>query len=137
MREIDALDGIMGRAIDKAGIHFRILNSSKGYAVHSPRAQADRKLYKIAVREILENYPNLTILYNSVEDLIIDNDKIKGVILASGEAVYAESVVLTTGTFYAELFILAKSKLRREGLAKKLLTAFQIVCKNINLISDA
>ena len=82
VREIDALDGIMGRAIDKAGIHFRILNSSKGFAVHSPRAQADRKLYKIAVREILENYPNLTIFYNSVEDLIIDNNKIKGVILA-------------------------------------------------------
>jgi tRNA uridine 5-carboxymethylaminomethyl modification enzyme len=77
VREIDALDGVMGCAIDKAGIHFRILNSSKGYAVHSPRAQADRKLYKMAIREILENYPNLTIFYNSVEDLIIDNNKIE------------------------------------------------------------
>lgn len=110
VREIDALDGIMGRAIDKAGIHFRILNSSKGFAVHSPRAQADRKLYKIAVREILENYPNLTIFYNSVEDLIIDNDKIKGVILASGEAIYAESVVLTTGTFLRGVIHIGKEQ---------------------------
>ncbi|MFM7558175.1 MAG: tRNA uridine-5-carboxymethylaminomethyl(34) synthesis enzyme MnmG [Alphaproteobacteria bacterium] len=99
VREIDALDGIMGRAVDKAGIHFKILNASKGYAVHSPRAQADRKLYKLAIREILQNYPNLTIIYNNVEDLVIDNNKISGVVLDDKSMVNAKSVVLTTGTF--------------------------------------
>lgn len=99
VREIDALDGIMGRAIDKAGIHFKILNASKGYAVHSPRAQADRKLYKLAIREILQNYPNLTITYNNVEDLIIENNQIIGVGLDDKSIIYAKSVVLTTGTF--------------------------------------
>lgn len=99
VREIDALDGIMGRAVDKAGIHFKILNASKGYAVHSPRAQADRKLYKLAIREILQNYPNLTIIYNNVEDLLIDNNKISGVVLDDKSTVNAKSVVLTTGTF--------------------------------------
>lgn len=99
VREIDALDGIMGRAIDKAGIHFKILNASKGYAVHSPRAQADRKLYKKAVGEILQDYPHLTIIYNNVESLIIENNQVRGVILANGEKIYSDSVVLTTGTF--------------------------------------
>ena len=99
VREIDALDGIMGRAIDKAGIHFKILNASKGYAVHSPRAQADRKLYKLAIREILQNYPNLTIIYNNVEDLVIDNNKIIGVVLDDKSIINSKSVVLTTGTF--------------------------------------
>ena len=80
VREIDALDGVMGKAIDMAGIHFRILNSSKGAAVHSPRAQADRKLYKKAINEILENYPNLEILFDTVEDILIEDGKVCGVI---------------------------------------------------------
>ena len=99
VREIDALDGIMGRAIDKAGIHFRILNSSKGPAVHSPRAQADRKLYKKAVNELLKDYPNLTIISNEVKDLLIENNKIAGVLTSDNQKIYASSVILTTGTF--------------------------------------
>ena len=99
VREIDALDGIMGRAIDKAGIHFRILNSSKGPAVHSPRAQADRKLYKKAVNELLRDYPNLTIISNEVKDLLIENNKIEGVLTSDNQKIYASSVILTTGTF--------------------------------------
>lgn len=97
VREIDALDGIMGKAIDKAGIHFRILNSSKGAAVHSPRAQADRKLYKKAINEILSDYPNLEIQFDSVEDILVEDGKVCGVVAKS--AIKANSVILTTGTF--------------------------------------
>lgn len=98
VREIDALDGIMGQAIDNAGIHFRILNSSKGPAVHSPRAQADRKLYKKSVNKLLVNYPNLSINYDEVKDIIIEKNKICGVI-TTNKTIFAKSVVLTTGTF--------------------------------------
>lgn len=98
VREIDALDGVMAKAIDMAGIHFRILNASKGAAVHSPRAQADRKLYKEAINKILENYPNLEIAFDSVEDVLIENGAVVGV-LTNNQKILAESVVLTTGTF--------------------------------------
>lgn len=98
-REVDALDGVMGRAIDEAGIHFRILNASKGAAVQSPRAQADRKLYKKAIQEIVKNQENLTVKLAMVEDLIIENNKVCGVRTKSDEIFYANSVVLTTGTF--------------------------------------
>ncbi|MES2676698.1 MAG: tRNA uridine-5-carboxymethylaminomethyl(34) synthesis enzyme MnmG [Pseudomonadota bacterium] len=81
VREIDALDGIMGQAIDRAGIHFRILNASKGAAVHSPRAQADRKLYRQAVKSIIEAQENLEVLYASVEDLVIENNQVCGVVI--------------------------------------------------------
>ncbi len=101
VKEIDALDGVMGRAIDRAGIHFRILNQSKGPAVHGPRAQADRKLYREAVQDILTEYDSLTIIEDSVEDLVIDRDHhiVQGIIGASGTTYHAPSVVLTTGTF--------------------------------------
>jgi tRNA uridine 5-carboxymethylaminomethyl modification enzyme len=99
VREVDALDGVMGKAADMAGIHFRILNASKGPAVHSPRAQADRKLYKKAINEILTNYPNLTILFAAVEDLEIKKNYICGVILDDGQKISCACVVLTTGTF--------------------------------------
>src|SRR5436190_1082390 len=98
VREIDALDGVMGRVIDRAGIHYRILNASKGAAVHGPRAQADRKLYRNAMQDVLSNYENLTIIEGSVEDLLIDGE-VRGVVLASGEEISAPKVVLTTGTF--------------------------------------
>jgi len=98
VKEIDALDGVMGKAIDMAGIHFRILNSSKGAAVHSPRAQADRKLYKKAINEILTDYPNLEIAFDSVEDILIEDKKVVGIATKSSQ-IKAESVVLTTGTF--------------------------------------
>lgn len=100
VREIDALDGIMAKAIDMAGIHFKILNSSKGAAVHSPRAQADRDLYKKAVNQILaKNYQDLDIIYNSVNNLIIKNNIICGVKLDDNQEIMAKSVILTTGTF--------------------------------------
>ena len=100
VREVDALDGIMGRAIDKAGIQFRILNRTKGPAVQGPRAQADRKLYKQAIQGLLNNQPGLDILADAVEDLIFGGDgAIAGVRTAGGEDIRARAVVVTTGTF--------------------------------------
>ncbi|MBO6770379.1 MULTISPECIES: tRNA uridine-5-carboxymethylaminomethyl(34) synthesis enzyme MnmG [unclassified Thalassospira] len=100
VREVDALDGVMGRAIDRAGIQFRMLNRSKGPAVRGPRAQADRKLYREAVQDILANQENLAILEGGVEDLVIDaNNRVAGVITGEGIEYRAGAVVLTTGTF--------------------------------------
>jgi len=99
VKEIDALGGIMGQAIDLGGIQFRTLNSSKGPAVRATRAQADRLLYKSAVREKLENQPNLKIFQQSVDDLIIENDRVVGVVTQAGLRFKAKSVVLTVGTF--------------------------------------
>jgi tRNA uridine 5-carboxymethylaminomethyl modification enzyme len=98
--EIDALDGIMGRAADRAGIQFRVLNRSKGPAVRGPRAQADRSLYRKAVRELLSEQANLTVRSCSVEDLVLDRaGRCAGVLTADGEEIAAGAVVLTTGTF--------------------------------------
>lgn len=99
VREIDALDGLMGRVIDKAGIQFRMLNASKGPAVRGPRAQADRELYKKYMLEALRQQPGLTLIEASVEGLIFENDRISGVKLADGSEIKAKSVVLTSGTF--------------------------------------
>lgn len=101
VKEIDALGGIMARAADKAGIQFRILNASKGPAVRATRAQADRILYKHAIRSVLENQSNLWIFQQAVEDLIIENDEIKGVVTQMGLRFFARAVVLTVGTFLA------------------------------------
>ncbi len=100
VREIDALDGIMGRAIDRGGIQFRMLNRSKGPAVHGPRAQADRKLYKEAVQNLIGDIDNLTVLEDSVEDLVLDGDRVvSGVRTASGKTIRAAAVIITSGTF--------------------------------------
>ena len=101
VREIDALDGIMGQAIDMSAIHVKILNASKGAAVHSPRAQADRKLYQKAINKILKNYQNLDLHFDKISDLIIKNDRIEGVITENGGEFLAQSVILTAGTFLA------------------------------------
>ncbi len=98
VREIDALDGVMGRIIDKAGIQFRMLNASKGPAVQGPRAQADKKLYMKYMQAELKNYPNLTLLEAPVEDLLVENGQVIGVV-ANNKKIYAQATVLTTGTF--------------------------------------
>ena len=99
VREIDALDGIMAKAIDVSGIQFRMLNRSRGPAVHGPRSQADRKLYKRAISNLLSSYENLTILEGTVTDFKIENDEITNVILDKDVFIKTKSVVLTTGTF--------------------------------------
>jgi tRNA uridine 5-carboxymethylaminomethyl modification enzyme len=99
VREIDALGGAMARAADRAGIQFRTLNASKGPAVRATRAQADRVLYRQAIRQLLENQPNLTLFQQEVADLIVAGDRVQGVVTASGIAFTAAAVVLTVGTF--------------------------------------
>ena len=103
VREIDALGGAMALAIDEAGIQFRILNSSKGPAVRATRAQADRVLYKRAIRSRLEAQPNLALFQQAVDDLVFDGDRVKGVVTQIGLRFEADAVVLTTGTFLAGL----------------------------------
>ncbi len=99
VREVDALDGLMGRLADEAGIQFRLLNRSRGPAVRGPRAQIDRKLYRQAMRGALEAQPNLTLMGEAIEDLIIEGGRVAGVVGADGLSVRAAAVVLTTGTF--------------------------------------
>ena len=99
IKEIDALGGITAQAIDKSGIQFRTLNSSKGYAVRATRAQTDRILYKIEIRKILDNYKNLHLFQQTCTDLIIENNTVKGVITKANIKFYAKSVVLCNGTF--------------------------------------
>ena len=103
VKEIDALGGAMAIATDRGGIQFRILNSRKGPAVRATRAQADRVLYKAAVREILENQANLWIFQQAADDLIVENAQVKGVVTQMGLRFHADSVVLTTGTFLGGL----------------------------------
>jgi tRNA uridine 5-carboxymethylaminomethyl modification enzyme len=99
VREIDAMGGVIGKAIDMSGTHFKVLNASKGPAVHGPRAQADRKLYKKAMQSLLGAQENLKIIDGSVEDLIIENGKISGIITSDKQKIRASKVILTTGTF--------------------------------------
>lgn len=99
VREIDALDGLMGQVADRAGIQFRLLNRSKGPAVRGPRAQADRALYRVAMQEILRAQPNLTIREEAVEDVLVAQERVAGVSCASGASFESGAVVLTTGTF--------------------------------------
>ncbi len=101
VKEIDAMGGAMALATDKAGIQFRTLNSSKGPAVRATRAQADRALYRAAIRTILENQPNLQIFQQACDDLIVENDRVTGIVTQMGLRFQAKSVVLTVGTFLA------------------------------------
>src|SRR6201994_3024755 len=101
VREIDALGGVMGWAADRAGIQWRTLNASKGPAVRAPRCQADRSLYKAAIRLIVETQPNLVLFQQAVDDLILVNGRIAGVRTQMGLDFHAPAVVLTAGTFLA------------------------------------
>ena len=109
-KEVDALGGAMAQAIDRAGIQFRTLNASKGPAVRATRAQADRELYRRAIRRGIENQPNLVVFQQSVEDLIIENDRIAGVVTAQNLKFFAQSVVLTVGTFLGGRILIGRTE---------------------------
>ena len=99
VREIDALDGLMGKAADAAGIQFRLLNRKKGPAVRGPRTQADRQAYKVSIQSMMSDLDGLTVIESSVDDLIETQNQITGVVLADGSEIHAKAVILTTGTF--------------------------------------
>src|ERR1700674_108797 len=99
VREIDALDGLMGRVADQGGIQFRVLNRRKGPAVRGPRAQADRKLYAAAMQRAILATPNLTVIEGEADDLVIVSGRVTGVTLGNGRFLPAGAVVLPTGTF--------------------------------------
>lgn len=111
VREIDALGGLMGRCADAAGIQFRLLNRKKGPAVRGPRTQADRKLYRQAVQNVLFNHPQLKIIEGDVFDLDVENGTVKGVILADGQSLSSASVILTSGTFLRGLIHIGQTKI--------------------------
>ena len=111
VREIDALDGVMGRVADAAGIQFRLLNRRKGPAVRGPRAQSDRKLYREAMQAALHNQENLTIRAAAVEDLIVQDSSVAGIITAEGDEISAGKVILTTGTFLRGLIHMGERKI--------------------------
>jgi tRNA uridine 5-carboxymethylaminomethyl modification enzyme len=112
VREIDALDGLMGRVIDQAGIHYRMLNASKGPAVRGPRAQADRKLYRQAMQKELQQIENLTIIEGSAEDILLsDTQEVRGILLSSGTEIVSGKVVLTTGTFLSGIMHIGETKI--------------------------
>ncbi|MDA9748705.1 tRNA uridine-5-carboxymethylaminomethyl(34) synthesis enzyme MnmG [Pelagibacteraceae bacterium] len=110
VKEIDALDGIMAKATDMSCIQFRMLNSSRGAAVRGPRAQTDRILYKKAINELVNDQKNLEVMEGSVEDLIILNNQVNGVVLGDSRKIYSKSVVLTTGTFLQGLIRIGSEK---------------------------
>ena len=112
VKEVDALGGAMALATDEAGIQFRILNSSKGPAVRATRAQADRLLYKRAIRSRLENQPNLNLFQQAVDDLLLEGDRVTGVVTELGARFFSRVVVLTTGTFLSGLIHIGLSNYR-------------------------
>src|SRR5713226_8776428 len=111
VREIDALDGLMGRVADRAGIQFRVLNRRKGPAVRGPRAQADRKLYAAAMQSAILEAPNLEVIEAEVDDLLTDARRVTGVKLVDGRALGADAVVLTTGTFLSGLIHIGEKQI--------------------------
>ena len=111
VREIDALDGLMGRVADRGGIQFRVLNRRKGPAVRGPRAQADRARYAAAMQEAIGATANLTVIEAEADDLIIDDGRASGLKLSDGRSIRAGAVVLTTGTFLRGLIHIGEQKI--------------------------
>ena len=129
VREIDALGGIMAKAIDQSGTHFKVLNKSKGPAVFGPRAQADRRLYQSAVKKLLTSHKNLDLLDASATDIIYENNQIKAIEINNEELIECKSAVITTGTFLNGLIHIGKNQIpagrKGEGPAVKLAEAIK------------
>ena len=119
VREIDALDGLMAKAIDSSGIQFRMLNRSRGPAVHGPRSQADRKLYKSAIKTLLKSQKNLSIIESTIKDLEIKNRTVHGVVLENDKILKSKSVILTTGTFLGGIIHIGKEKISAGRIGDK------------------
>ncbi len=133
VREIDALDGVMGRAIDGAGIQFRMLNKSKGPAVHGPRSQADRSLYKKQVQKILLSQNNIVVKEGFVDDLIIENNKILGVILENNLNILCHSLIITTGTFLGGKIFIGNETFKAGRIGDKSSSKLSKTIRNLQL----
>ena len=120
VREIDAFDGLMGQAIDRAGIQFRMLNKSRGPAVQGPRAQADRELYRSAIQALLGEQTGISLIEAAVDDLHIEAGCCRGIVTETGDIICSGAVVLTTGTFLNGLIHLGMEKHQLGGLANPL-----------------
>jgi tRNA uridine 5-carboxymethylaminomethyl modification enzyme len=131
VREIDALDGLMGRVADAGGIQFRVLNRRKGPAVHGPRAQADRKLYAQAMQAAIRTTPNLEVVEAEADDLIVANGRVCGIKLADGRAICAAAVVLTTGTFLRGLIHIGEKKISAGRVGEAPATGLSRTLENI------
>ena len=128
VREIDALDGLMGRLADVSGIQFRLLNRSKGAAVRGPRSQIDRRLYREAMQAELAETPNLTLKAGTAERLLMDSERVVGVVTGDGETLKAAAVVLTTGTFLNGVIHRGDERIPQVALAKRPLQVWPPTC---------
>jgi len=133
VREIDALDGLMGRMADKAGIQFRLLNRSKGPAVRGPRTQADRKLYRLHMQAELKSCPGLTLVEASAEDITAVNGHVTGVVLADGRTLRCATVVLTTGTFLRGLIHIGERKIPAGRVGEAPATGLSLTLERLGL----
>ena len=133
VREIDALDGVMGDVADKSAIQFRLLNRSRGPAVRGPRTQSDRKLYKKYMQELLLNYPNLEVIADPVVKFIFEKDKIKGFICQSGKEVMCSQLILTTGTFLNGLIHIGEKQIPAGRYDEKPSTGLSEQLKKFNI----
>jgi len=133
VREIDALDGIMGRITDKAGIQFRMLNASKGAAVRGPRTQADRKLYREAMQDEIFNTPNLSVIEGGVDDLILNDNQVDGIITSDGCEIFAPAVIITSGTFLRGIIHLGAKQIPAGRVGEKPAVKLGETLENLNL----
>ena len=133
VREIDALDGVMGRVADRAAIQFRLLNRSRGPAVRGPRAQVDRAVYRSAMQAMIDAEPNITVIAGEAADLVVDGDTGRGIVLANGETVAAGAVVLTTGTFLGGVIHLGERRWAAGRMGEAAASALAVRLRGLDL----
>ena len=133
VREIDALDGLMGVAADAAGIQFRVLNRSRGPAVRGPRAQVDRKLYKLAIQRLMHDQENLVILEGEAADLVTSTGRVSAIVLSDGGVLQCGAVVLTTGTFLGGIIHIGERHFAAGRMGERSSTSMSSALRNLNL----